>query len=91
MSILLFASDTSDTVDTCHDLDEGQTLTTTNAPCSFDCRSRGREIGRAKLIGALKYFWALLKVYASEDLVHYYEFLKLRLKVARLDCSWRVN
>ena len=71
--------------DTCCDLDEGQNLTTIDDPHS-------RVIRRVKLIGALKYFRALLEVYTSEDLLHYfYESLKLRLEAAWLDDNWRVN
>ena len=38
-------------------------------PPSFDYQSNWRRIRRAKLVGTFKYFWVLLEVYASKDLV----------------------
>ena len=55
---------------TCQDLYKSQNLNTIDAPHSFDCRSRGRGIRRAKLVGAFKYLLVLLKAYTSEDLIH---------------------
>ena len=56
--------------DTCHDLNEGQNLTTIYASQSFDCQSHGRRIRSAKLAGAFRYLLVILEIYASKDLVY---------------------